>query len=251
MGTGISMEGVEKYFPDREGSYLHALGPVTLKVAPGEFLCLLGPTGCGKTTLLRLLAGLEAPDRGKIGFHGPSTPGSVGYVFQEGALFPWLSALDNVAFPLRAQGVPRGEARKRAFSILADVGLSGFDKSYPHQLSGGMRQRVALARGMVSSPGIILLDEPFSSLDTRTSHILQERTRELAARLNSTVVFVTHSIEEAVFLGHRICVMGNRPGRIVRDETLTLPDERDRLSSDFTALLLSFRKTFEEQVQVV
>lgn len=250
MGAGIFIQGVEKRFDDN-GSSLHALGPVTLTVQPGEFLCLLGPTGCGKTTLLRILAGLDRPSAGRVGFPGSEESRRIGFVFQEGALFPWLTALDNVAFPLRALGDSRVEARSRAETALSDVGLTGFEGSFPHQLSGGMRQRVALARGMVTNPDILLLDEPFSSLDTRTSHILQNRMGELAKGLSATVVFVTHNIEEAVYLGHRVCVMGARPGTIVRDEPICLSGDRNRLSSEFTGLLLSFRQTFEEQVKVV
>lgn len=250
MGAGIVIKGLEKHFHEK-GTNLHALGPVSLEVQPGEFLCLLGPTGCGKTTLLRILAGLETPSSGSVRFAGKVSPGRIGYVFQEGALFPWLTALDNVAFPLRAEGVARGEARARAEEVLSGVGLDGFEGSFPHQLSGGMRQRVALARGMVSNPDILLLDEPFSSLDTRMSHLLQKKMRELAGGLSATVVFVTHSIEEAVFLGDRICVMGARPGMIVRDEKVHQKGERNRLSAEFTELLLSFRRTFEEQVAPV
>jgi len=250
MGFGIRMERVEKSFGEGD-RLVKALGPVTLTVEPGEFLCLLGPTGCGKTTLLRILAGLETPDSGTVSLLGEGRPGGIGYVFQEGALFPWLTARDNVAFPLRARGTGRREAGSRAIEILADMGLAGFEGSYPHQLSGGMRQRVALARALAPEPEILLLDEPFSSLDTRTSHILQNRMRELSRRLPATVVFVTHSIEEAVFLGRRICVMGSRPGTVVRDERIPPEAGGDRLSEDFAELLLSFRRTFEEQVAVV
>lgn len=226
------------------GSEFTALGPVDLQVESGEFLCLLGPTGCGKTTLLRMLSGLEEPDEGSFDSGGFR----LGYVFQQGALFPWMSVESNVMFPLRARGANRVEAREKCCDVLEKVGLTAFSKSYPHELSGGMQQRTALARGLVTEPELLLLDEPFASLDERTGMILQDMVHDLCRRLSTTVIFVTHSIEEAVYLADRIVVMGHSPGKIVRDEKIPIEWPRDRMSVPFTEILLSFRRTFEELV---
>jgi NitT/TauT family transport system ATP-binding protein len=245
----LRLRGVEKGFRTGRGT-VRALGPVDLELSKGRFLCVLGPTGCGKTTLLRLIAGLEEPDSGDIRVLGgpPEVTRRIGYVFQQAALFPWLTVSENVQFPLRARGMASADRRRRAGEMIRLVGLEGFGSSYPHQLSGGMQQRTALARALVVDPELLLLDEPFGSLDLRTGQELQERLRDIWRRRGSTVVFVTHRIEEAVYLASDLAVLGHRPGRMVRSQQVNLPPDRDRLSEEFTELLVSLRRTFEELV---
>lgn len=240
----FSAKGLVKRYTSPDGEAFTAMGPIDLNVSAGEFLCLLGPTGCGKTTLLRILSGLEKPDEGSVDTDGRS----MGYVFQQGALFPWMSVESNVLFPLKARGMNRDKSIAMCHDILQKVGLYSFRKSYPHELSGGMQQRTALARGLVTEPEFLLLDEPFASLDESTGMILQDVVHDLCQRLSITVVFVTHNIEEAVYLADRIVVMGSSPGRIVRDEPIPLRWPRNRISEPFTETLLSFRRTFEELV---
>jgi NitT/TauT family transport system ATP-binding protein len=208
---------------------------VSLDIAPGEFVCLLGPSGCGKSTLLGALAGHLQPSAGSIRIDGAAVEGpdpSRGLVFQQHTLFPWQRVIDNVAFGLKMQGVPRAERQQQAKALLDSVGLAGFEDRYPSQLSGGMQQRVEIARVLINHPRVLLMDEPFGALDALTRVKMQQLLLQVWERIRTTVVFVTHDIDEALFLADRIVVMSARPGRIV--EQLVLPFARPRDASLIT-----------------
>ncbi|MFE5679678.1 ABC transporter ATP-binding protein [Streptomyces erythrochromogenes] len=208
----IVFEGVRKTFGD-----FTALDGIDLEIRSGEFLVVVGPSGCGKSTLLDLLGGLSAPTAGRILLDGKPVTGpglDRGIVFQQYALLPWRTALGNVEFGLEATGVPRRERKARAREFLDLVGLTGFEDRHPHQLSGGMRQRVAIARSLAYDPDVLLMDEPFAALDAQTRESLQDELRRIWQRTGKTVVFITHGIEEAVYLGQKVAVMTSRPGRI-------------------------------------
>ncbi|GAB2875739.1 ABC transporter ATP-binding protein [Pseudoduganella ginsengisoli] len=219
-----------------------AVQDVSLDIAPGEFICLLGPSGCGKSTLLGALAGHIPASSGSITVDGTAISGphpERGLVFQQHTLFPWKSVLANVAFGLKMQGVARKEREARARELIALVGLEGFEQHYPSQLSGGMRQRVEIARVLITHPRVMLMDEPFGALDAQTRLMMQHLLLDVWARIRTTIVFITHDIDEALFLADRIFVMSPRPGRIV--EELRLDFERPRgaglvTSPEFTRL---------------
>jgi NitT/TauT family transport system ATP-binding protein len=219
-----------------------AVQDVSLSIAPGEFVCVLGPSGCGKSTLLGALAGHWTPSRGSIHVDGTPVAGphpDRGLVFQQHTLFPWKKVLDNVAFGLKMQGVGRRERRERARELLGLVGLAGFEDRYPIQLSGGMQQRVEIARVLINHPRVMLMDEPFGALDAQTRLKMQELLLDVWARVNTTIIFITHDIDEALFLADRILVMSPRPGRII--DEIRLDFERPRhpdvmTSSHFTRL---------------
>jgi NitT/TauT family transport system ATP-binding protein len=213
-----------------------ALDGVSLDIGAGDFVALLGPSGCGKSTLLRLIAGLDRPDTGRIVWE--TAPGAIGFVFQDATLLPWASALDNVRLPLRLRGHEGATARQAARTALARVGLAGFEDAKPHELSGGMRMRVSIARSLVVEPRLLLMDEPFAALDEFTRHALQEDLRRLWASAGCSVVFVTHSIYEAAFLARRIVVMSPRPGRIGAESASPLSEAGDRrLDPAYAALV--------------
>ena len=219
-----------------------AVQDVSLSIAPGEFVCVLGPSGCGKSTLLGALAGHWTPSRGSIHVDGVPVAGphpDRGLVFQQHTLFPWKKVLDNVAFGLKMQGIPRRERRERARELLGLVGLAGFEDRYPVQLSGGMQQRVEIARVLINHPRVMLMDEPFGALDAQTRLKMQELLLDVWARVNTTIVFITHDIDEALFLADRILVMSPRPGRIIDEIRLDFarPRHPDLVTSNhFTRL---------------
>jgi sulfonate transport system ATP-binding protein len=222
----LGIERVAKRFPNGH----QALGQVSLSVAEGEILAVIGASGCGKSTLLRLIAGLDAPSEGWIGLDGVPLSGPsprVGVVFQEPRLMPWLSALDNVAFGL-PRGLPRAERERRARIELGRVGLGRFADALPKTLSGGMAQRAALARALVTRPSVLLLDEPFSALDAMTRQSLQEELIGLWEQDRPTLILVTHDLDEALFLADRAVVLGGQPGRVRLDLAVALPRPRPR-----------------------
>ncbi|HEV2336644.1 MAG TPA: ABC transporter ATP-binding protein [Stellaceae bacterium] len=226
----VVLRGVTKRF----ASGLDALGGVDLSVARGEFLSLLGPSGCGKSTLLRIVAGLSEPTGGSCrldlaGQSGKATPrGHIGFVFQDPTLMPWATVAGNVELPFRIAGSVRAAERDRVAAALRAVGLTGFERSYPHQLSGGMRMRVSIARALVTGPELLLLDEPFAALDEITRLALNDDLLRLWEAYRPTILFVTHSVFESAYLSTRIAVMTPRPGRITADLPVDLPQPRER-----------------------
>lgn len=211
----------------RFGSGVMALSGLNIAVRQGEFVAILGPSGCGKSTALRLLAGLLAPTAG-MAARDPAlkAPGRIGFVFQDPTLTPWSRTLANVRLPLDLAGTPRGEGDDRAAAMLRLVGLNGFERAFPHELSGGMRMRVSIARALTTAPDLLLMDEPFAALDEFTRFRLNDDLLQLRAELGFTVAFVTHSSWESVYLADRILVMGPRPGRVIAERLVEAPEGR-------------------------
>ncbi|WP_018680985.1 ABC transporter ATP-binding protein [Actinokineospora enzanensis] len=231
MTAKIEFRDVGKTFPIRGADAFTALDGIDLTVDPGEFVVVVGPSGCGKSTLLDLLAGLAEPTGGQVLVDGSPVTGpglDRGIVFQQYALLPWRTAQGNVEFGLEAIGVGRRERATRAREFLDLVGLTGFEHRYPHELSGGMRQRVAIARSLAYDPDVLLMDEPFAALDAQTRESLQEELLRIWERTGKTIVFITHGIDEAVYLGQRVAVMTSRPGRIKE----VLPIDLDARAAD-------------------
>ena len=223
------VDRVSKTFATPGGAF-QALAPVTLSIPPGRFVSLIGPSGCGKSTIFNIIAGLVEPSDGRIvidGVDATGTIGRVGYMLQKDLLLPWRTVLDNVILGMEIQGALVAEARERALPLLQRYGLDGFEQLYPSSLSGGMRQRAALLRTLLLDTDVILLDEPFGALDAQTKLRMQEWLLQLWSDFGKTVIFVTHDIEEAIYLSDEVHVMGTRPGRII--ETISVGIERPRL----------------------
>jgi NitT/TauT family transport system ATP-binding protein len=225
----IQITGVTRRFLTAEGQFNTAMHDFSLTVKRGEFVCVVGPTGCGKSTTLNLVTGLISPSAGQVRVMGQPVVGidrRVGFVFQSDALFPWRSVLDNVAAGPRYRGVPKAEANEKARMWVARVGLGAYESLYPHQLSGGMRKRVALAQTFINEPEILLLDEPFSALDVQTRTVMQDELLRLWAGTGASVVFVTHDLEEAVALADQVVVLTASPATVKKVHTIDLPRPR-------------------------
>jgi ABC-type nitrate/sulfonate/bicarbonate transport system ATPase subunit len=224
----LRVRGVERRFGSGQASTL-ALQATDLDVAENDFITILGPSGCGKSTLLRIVGGLDQPTAGEVTLDGKRVQGpgaDRGMVFQSYTLFPWLTVLDNVCFGLRERGVARSEQLEVAKAFIHKVGLKGFEQHFPKQLSGGMQQRTAIARALANNPRILLMDEPFGALDHQTRELMQELLLGIWEAERKTVLFVTHDIDEAVFMGSRVVVMSARPGRIKVDQRVDMPHPR-------------------------
>lgn len=227
--TAIQVDNLSHVYAGAEGG-VPALQDISLRVEPGKFVVIVGPSGCGKTSLLMMLAGLRHQTSGTILCDGrpiaDPDPARVGVVFQEASLFPWLTALDNTEFPLALRGTAREERRQRAEQMLRLVGLEGFGARFPHELSGGMKQRVSIARGLIQDPPVLLMDEPFAALDEQTRMTMGHELLRIWSQTRKTVVFITHSLTEAVYLADEVLVMSPRPGRIIDRVDVTLPRPR-------------------------
>ncbi len=234
----ISISNINRVYSDAIGGETEALQNINIDVKPGEFISLIGPSGCGKTTLLRLIAGLDQPQDGEIKLDGISVSGTHyerGYVFQQANLFPWETVENNIAAGLKARKIYK-EKKAEVFNFINLAGLNGFEKSYPHQLSGGMAQRVSLARALINEPKVLLLDEPLGALDSFTRFDLQDKLLELWAQRQTTTILVTHDVDEAVYLSDRIVIMTPRPGKIESVIDVKLNRPRARNSEEFIAL---------------
>ncbi|MBV9247620.1 MAG: ABC transporter ATP-binding protein [Acetobacteraceae bacterium] len=240
----LTIRDVSRRFPGG----IEALRDISLRVEAGEFVALLGPSGCGKSTLLRLIAGLDRPDSGTLQWdigHEPS-PGETGFVFQDATLLPWATAEENAFLPLRLRGVPRRQGMRLVRMALERVGLAGFERARPRELSGGMRMRVSIARALITEPRLLLMDEPFAALDEFTRHRLQADLLSVWQSAGCTVVFVTHSIYEAAFLARRIVLMTPRPGRVEREMISPLrPGPQTRMDPAYTTLVAEISAAME------
>ncbi|MFD2369147.1 ABC transporter ATP-binding protein [Brevibacillus sp. GCM10020057] len=248
----LVIDNVGKVFSTKSGQVV-ALDQTSFSVAEGEFVTILGPSGCGKSTILRVVAGLEEPTSGHVYLDGKEIKGpgpDRGMVFQSYTLYPWLTVKDNITFGLDLKGVPKKEQDEIAHHYLDLIGLKGFDKHYPIQLSGGMKQRVAIARALANDPEILLMDEPFGALDAQTRTIMQEILLKVWEESKKTILFITHDVEESIFLGDSIYVMTARPGRLKKNIKVPLPRPRDyhnKSSEEFLALKLELLELIREE----
>ena len=232
----LSLRDISKTFTSEKGEKIESLSSINLDIENEEFVCLLGPSGCGKTTLLRIIAGLDYPNTGRVELAGKviDRPNpQLAMIFQEYSLYPWRTVVANIGFGLELRKVPAQERHSIIQKYVEIVGLEGFENSYPYELSGGMRQRAAVARALAVDPSILLMDEPFGALDAQTRNMLQQELLSIWEKTKKTILFVTHSVDEAVFLADRIVVLTPRPGRICEIISVDSPRPRDRTSVEF------------------
>ena len=253
MAHAIEVADLVKTYATHDGTMVQALGPISVQVPSGGFMTIVGPSGCGKSTLLKLLAGLIPKTSGSIRVSGTEVTAphpDIGMVFQSPVLLPWKTTIENVLLPARVLGLDMGKARKRAVELLDMVGLQDFAAKYPKELSGGMQQRVAIARALIHDPSILMMDEPFGALDAMTRELMNVELLRIWHEAGKTIVFVTHSIPEAVFLGTQVMVLSSRPGRIADLVTVELPEQRglDIMSTDAFGVFASrIRSQFNAQ----
>jgi len=251
----LSLKNISKRFFARD-RVINALKGISLDVASGEFLTMVGPSGCGKSTILNIVSGLMPPTEGRVELDGRLVQGvtrDIGYVTQQHNLMPWRTLIDNISFPLQVAGAAKSERHDRAADLITMVGLAGFEKSYPHELSGGMRQRANIIRTLIYAPKVMLMDEPFGPLDAQTRVILQDQLLEIWGRTGVTIIFITHDLHEAIGLGDRVVLLSARPGRIIRVDKVLLSRPRDIFhmhdSSEFRTLYDAIWLELERQVR--
>jgi len=248
----IRVESLGKSFVTENGNTIHAIETVDLNVRANDFICIVGPSGCGKSTLLRIIAGLERSSAGSVYYRqtrltGPSR--EIGMVFQEYSLLPWRNVLDNVGLGLEFGRAPSSERLQVARSFLRLVGMEAFERTFPYELSGGMQQRVAIARSLANNPDILLMDEPFGALDAHTRILLQKELLRIWERNRKTILFVTHSVDEAMYLADRIVVMSGRPGRILEIMKVQMPRPRDRSDTQYSRMASQILDILENEVK--
>jgi NitT/TauT family transport system ATP-binding protein len=249
----LLIENVSKAFATKNNN-LHVLEEINLNIEKGEFICVLGPSGCGKSTLLNIIAGLESATEGQVLLNSREIKGAGpdrAVMFQESALFPWLNVIDNVEFGMKMAGVLKGDRREKALKYLKMVHLTRFQNSLIHELSGGMKQRVALARALTLDSEVLLMDEPFAALDSQTKSILQLELQQIWLETQKTIIFITHNVEEAVFLADRVIVMSANPGKVKKDIRIQLARPRQQESLDLAYMVADIVKELKEEVEKV
>jgi ABC-type nitrate/sulfonate/bicarbonate transport system ATPase subunit len=248
----IKVESLGKSYAVEDGNAIHALERIDLDVRTNDFICIVGPSGCGKSTLLRIIAGLERASSGSVSYRGSMLTcprREIGMVFQEYSLLPWRNVLDNVGLGLEFARTPSSERLQVARSFLRLVGMEAFERAFPYELSGGMQQRVAIARSLAADPDVLLMDEPFGALDAHTRILLQKELLRIWEINRKTVLFITHSVDEAVFLGDRIVVMSSRPGKIIEIMEVKMPRPRDRSFSLYGLMTSRILDMLEKEVK--